>query len=360
MPENFKLCLISHPFTPAKDSGRGNDRYTYELLSNLNKNGINVKVLDPGYYSSLLKAVGKEIVFPLRLINVSADIYHAICPAGAKTAIMLRKSPLVTTIHDMIPFHFESDYEHPWLYRYHRFCTKLSAVKSDRVIVPFEGTKKELTSRFKVPDSKISVIRYGIDHHAFHPLPEVKEGDTTKRILFIGGITRSKGVDILIEAFSIIEKETKSVELLLGGKAVGGRKRKDQEYIRELPHKLQIADKVKFLGYVPEDQLPALYNLANVAVFPSSYGFGLPVIEAMACGTPTIAGAPLDAAEGYGEAAILVEPGNVTQLANALLEVLTDSKLRRELVEKGMERAKLFSWETMAKETIRVYESLIS
>jgi glycosyltransferase involved in cell wall biosynthesis len=358
--DNFRLCLIAHPFIPAKNSGRGNDRYTYELLSNLNKNGINVKILDSGYYGSLLKAIGKEIILPFKLIHASAEIYHAICPAGAKTAIVLRKSPIVTTIHDMIPFYFESDYEHSWIYAYHRFCTRLSAIKSDRVIVPFEWTKRELISRFKVPESRIKVIRYGIDHHAFHPSREGGKGNTTKRVLFIGGITRSKGVDVLIKAFSIVEKEIKEVELLLGGKEVGGRKKKDQEQIRELPRKLEIADKVKFLGYIPEDSLPMLYNLADVAVFPSSYGFGLPVIEAMVCGTPTIAGASLDAAEGYGDAAFLVEPGNVTQLAHTILEVLTNGELREELVEKGVERAKLFSWETMTRETIKVYESLLS
>lgn len=357
---DLELCLISHPFTPSKDSGRGNDRYTYELLAGLNKSAIKVQVSDPGYYSNLAKAVGKEIVFPFKLIGTSADIYHAICPAGAKTAIMLRKSPIVTTIHDMVPFHFKSDYEHSWMYKYHRFCTRLSAVKSDKIIVPFEWTKRELISRFKVPDSKVRIIRYGIDHSAFHPLPEVKKNDTTRRVLFIGGITRAKGVDVLIKAFGIVEKEIKDVELLLGGKEVGGKKKKDHEYIRALPRTLEIADKVKFLGYVSEDQLPTLYNLADAAVFPSSYGFGLPVIEAMACGIPTIAGASLDAPEGYGDAAILVKPADVTQLADAILAALTDGALREELIEKGIERAKLFSWEMMASEAIELYDSLIS
>ena len=359
-PDHLKLCLISHPFTPAKDSGRGNDRYTYELLSNLNKDRIRVQAFDPGYYSSLTKAVRKEIALPFKLISASADIYHAICPAGAKTAIMLRKSPLVTTVHDMVPFYFKSEYEHPWMYIYHRFCTRLSAAKSHKLIVPFEWTRSELMSRFKVPDSKIEVIRYGIDHSSFHPIPDVRNRDTTKRVLFIGGITRPKGVDVLIEAFGTVEKEIKDVELLLGGKEVGGKKKKDQEYIRELPRVLKISDKVKFLGYVPEAQLPVSYNLADVAVFPSSYGFGLPVIEAMACGVPTIAGASLDAPEGYGDAAILVEPGNVTQLAEAILAALTDGVLRQGLTEKGIERAKLFSWETMAKGVIEVYNSLVS
>lgn len=356
----FNLNLISHPFTPLKDSGRGNDRYTYELLTNLNKHETNIRVLDPGYYNGLSKAVFKELILPFKLIGASSDIYHAICPAGAKTAVMLRKSPLVTTIHDMIPFHFDSDYEHQWMYKYHRFCTRLSAERSDKIIVPFESIGQEVISRFKVPGSKIEVIRYGIDHNAFHPIPDAKRSDTVKRVLFIGGITRAKGVDILIEAFGILEEKIKDVELLLGGKEVGGKKKKDQEYIRQLPDTLNISDKVKFLGYVPEEELPTMYNMADVVVFPSSYGFGLSVIEAMACGTPTIAGASLDGPEGYGDAAMLVEPGNVEQLADVLLRVLTDSELKKRLIEKGFARADLFSWETMAKGTMRVYASLIS
>lgn len=352
------LCLITHPFTAAKDTGRGIERYAYELFSRLNNKRIDVSIAEAEYHNSLLKAAIKEITFPFKLVNASADIYHAICPAGAKTAIMLGKSPIVTTIHDMIPFHFKSDYEYSWLYEYHRFCIKLSATKSDRLIVPFSCIKEELVSRFKVPNSKIKVIRYGIDPSIFRPLSDVKKQGMIKKILFVGSITRSKGVDVLIKAFSIVTKEIKNVELLLGGKEVGGRKRKDQVYIKELPHKLGMADKVKFLGFIPEAQLPVLYNNADVAVFPSNYGFGLPVIEAMACGTPTVAGASLDGPEGYGDAAVLVKSDDADQLAEAILRVLTDEKLKKDLIVKGIERSRLFSLETMTEEVVEVYKSL--
>jgi len=350
------VCFITHPFTAAKDTGRGNDRYTYELLSNLGALGIRTALVDPGYYNSLPKALLKEMVYGLKLAGVSGDVYHAICPAGAKNAVVLRKHPLITTIHDMIPFHFGTDFEHPILYKYHRLCTRLSAINSDRIIVPFESIKNELVSRFHVEATKIEVIRYGIDHSVFRPMPDVRDGTGVgKRIVFVGGVTRAHGVDVLIEAFSAVAREIGDVQLTLGGKVIGGKRKSDGEYLKGLPHRLGVGDKVTFLGYVPEGQLPALYNRADVVVFPSSYGFGLPAVEAMACGTPAIAAATLDGPDGYGDAALLVEPRNVRQLAEALMRILSDGKLRADMIGKGLKQAGLFRWDAMAKSVASLY-----
>ena len=123
----------------------------------------------------------------------------------------------------------------------------------------------------------------------------------------------------------------------------------------ELVNQLNLNDKIQFLGYIPESELCNYYNLADVCVFPSRYGFGLPTLESMACGTPTIAGATLDAIDFVEDDSILIDPDNIEQLASELIRVLTDKKLREQLSKKGLKKASTFSWEKMVEETIEIY-----
>jgi len=350
---SLEVCIIAHPWIPSKDTGVGNERYTYELVRHLRIKGCSVKILDTGpHSSSLVSAVFKEIDAFRKSAGAKAQVYHAICPNGAKALLMLGKGPAVTTIHDMIPFH-KGQFEALIMNEYRRFCTSLSARRSDMIVVPFAMTKDELVSRLGVRPEKIEVTGYGVDLDFFYPRPRTRNG--TKRVLYVGGISRAKGVDVLIQAFDIVARDMPDVELVLGGSvfATG----KEGDYIKRVLAQCRSSEKIRQIGHIPERDLPLHYSLADVAVFPSHTGFGLPTLEAMACGTPTIAGKSLDAVILDG-ATILVEPGNVVELATAITKVLCNGGVQRDLAETGIETAKRFSWERMADKLINVYRNV--
>jgi glycosyltransferase involved in cell wall biosynthesis len=346
----------------SKTSGSGNERYAFELLSGLKLRQNEVEVLHSGTSLSFrgkrvspISAAYKEAVITTRLISAKADIYHAICPNGGKNAIFVRKSPLVVTILDMIPFH--SDQFYPTVVNmYRRFSTLLSANKSQRIIALFPSTKHELVSRFGMDPSRIEVIPCGVDRRHFYPR-EVERGNV-KRILYVGGISRAKGIVTLLEAFNLLTRRISDVELVVVGRMTADIPQKDYMGRLVSRHAGQ-PGRVKFVGFVSEERLPLYYSSADLSVFPSYLGFGLPTLEAMACGTPTIAGNSLDA-RILATSSLLVEPGNVKQLSEAMFRVLTKEDLRKGLIKRGIETAKSLSWETMVENTLKTYEQVMS
>jgi glycosyltransferase involved in cell wall biosynthesis len=165
-------------------------------------------------------------------------------------------------------------------------------------------------------------------------------------------VSRSKGVDALIRAFALVKRSLPDVELLIGGK-----RNKDQPLLERLSREVGLND-IIFLGFVPEDDLPGYYSTATLMIFPSRYGFGLSTLESMACGTPVIVGAALDAPEFVADAGILVNPDDIDEMAKSIIRVLTEPGLRERLSAKAVARAGEFSWEKMAQETLEVYSAV--
>jgi glycosyltransferase involved in cell wall biosynthesis len=348
----FKLCLMCYPYYPSKDSGKGLDRYIFELQKNIEavRPDTNLRLLHQGFAKGILTAASKLCKVVAELLFTKADVYHAISPIGGTIAAFLGKSPLVVTIHDVIPYHV-SGYDYSWKYRYWRYWIQTSVKRSDAVVVPYLVTKEELLSRFNVPESKIHVVNYGVDHRVYYSRPAIKRA--ARQVLYIGEVSRSKGADTVLRAFSIVKKQVGDAELLIGGK-----KSRDQPMLENLAAELGLKD-ATFLGYIPEDDLPRYYSSATVMIFPSRCGFGLSTLEAMACGTPVIVGAVLDAPEFLADAGLLVNPDDPKDLAQGIEKILTDPELRDELSAKAIERAKAFSWEKMAGETAYVYDGLM-
>lgn len=344
-----KLCLMCYPYYPSKDTGRGHDRYVFELQQHLanSRPDIDLHLMHQGMSKGVIAAGSRQFKLITDLLSTRADLYHAISPIGGATAALLGKSPLIVTIHDLIPFQVRG-YDYSWKSWYTRFCTKRSVKRSDAIVVPYKVTKNELVSQFNVSDSKIHVINYGVDHTAYYPRPTVKRA--TRQVLYIGEVSRSKGVDTLISAFASVKKSIGDAELVIGGK-----RSRDQPLLEKLAGELGLTE-VRFLGYIPEDELPRYYSSATAMVFPSRYGFGLSTLEAMACGTPVIVGAALDAPEFVADAGILVNPDDINDLAQSIIKVLTAPGLIDQLSAKAIERAKAFSWEKMARETAAVYD----
>jgi glycosyltransferase involved in cell wall biosynthesis len=345
----FNLSLLTYPYHPSKHTGRGHDRYVAELIDNITsqRDDVRLKVVDHGFSKNVLAGGLKLPRQVLDMLRERANVYHAISPVGGATAALLGKGPLVVTIHDVIPFNLSGSLDSPLKYRIWRQCIRLCLKRAAAIVVPYHVTKDYLIQELGTDPAKIHVVNYGVDHGVYFQRPEIER--VKRRVLYVGEVARSKGVEVLVRAFAEVQKRVPDAELLIGGKRA-----KDQPLLEQLAQSLNIKN-LSFLGFIPESDLADHYRKTTVMVFPSHCGFGLSTLEAMACGTPVVGVKALDAPEFFADAGILAEPDNVPELADCLARVLESRELQAELNKKSLARAELFSWARTARETADVY-----
>lgn len=308
----------------------------------------------PWRFSALLAhftRIPQDRMFP------RVDLFHAtdhLLPrlAGVKS---------VFTLHDLV-FCFYPE-THKLLNRWFLTLMMPRFLKAaDAVIAVSEHTKKDAISMYGVHENKIKVIHEGVGA-SFHRRPADAVAAVRQRyslpdrfILSVGTIEPRKNLTSLLEAYHAL----KNVGSELGLVIVGKKGWLYSDFFSRL-HQLGLEDQVIFPGFVPDDDLPPLYSAADLFVFPSLYeGFGLPVLEAMACGTPVVTSNASSLPEVVGDAAVLVDPTDVQALICAMSAVLDNKELRGELRAKGPTQAAKFSWENAARETLAVYTSLLT
>lgn len=247
----------------------------------------------------------------------------------------------------------------------------------DRIITVSNSTKKDLIEIFNLPPEKIRVIYHGLDKRFFdksssEEIKKIKKKYKIKSdyVFFLSPIEIRKNTCRLVQSFEKVKEEikknpqrfsqilkNKNLQLVLAGKP-GKAMGKLKNEIKKLSYKKDII----LTGYVPPEDLNPLFDGAKVFLFPSLYeGFGLPVIEAMARGVPVITSNISSLPEIAGEGnAIFVDPYNVKEISNALIELLTNRELRKEIIEKAFKKAKEYQWEKTAEETLKVYQELVN
>jgi len=265
----------------------------------------------------------------------------------------------VIIVPDLVAFLFSSQHNKKAVFLERTFL-KPALKKSRKIIAISQSTKRDLVSKFGIDPRKVRVVYLGADK-CFHKIAgqdsrlaliREKYGLSRKFILFVGTLEPRKNLVRLIRAYRRLKIQ--GFDLVIAG-------RKGWHYrdILLRVNELELQDRVRFLGYLPKEDLPFLYNLASVFVFPSLYeGFGLPPLEAIACGTPVIASRTSSLPEVVGRAGLLVNPKSVSEIKEALEEVLTDTVLRDKLIRLGLLQAKRFSWEKTAREILKVVQSL--
>jgi glycosyltransferase involved in cell wall biosynthesis len=236
-----------------------------------------------------------------------------------------------------------------------------SLENADGILTISEFTRRAVLERFSLDETKIKVTPLGLNPLFLEDVPaEVLE--TTRRkyalperfLLFVGAVEFRKNLVTLAEALAKVHEAGEKVALV-----VAGRKGEDSANLNEAVARLRLGDWVKPLGYLPDSEVRDLYRLAHLFVFPSlCEGFGLPLLEAMACGLPAAVSRAGALPEVGGEAAAYFDPIDPEEIAGVLLRLLRDTGKRRELAEKGKERAVLFSWESTARETLAFYEKV--
>ena len=297
-----------------------------------------------------VRVAWEQLVQPWVLRRIEADLVHGPVFIGP----LLAPCPVVVTIHDLSFIRF------PALFRpvnrlYLTVLARLSARRARRMIAVSAHAAVETTQLLSVPPERIDVVYHGVDP-AFRPLPDDKvaafrqrQGVPERFVLFVGTLEPRKNLIRLIEAFARIY-DSKVQLVLVGGKGWL------YDELFDRVQDLGLREAVIFPGYVMGDDLPLWYNAATIVAYPSVYeGFGLPVLEAQACGTPVLTSDVSSLPEAAGGAAMMVDPYDVEALAAGLNRLLTDAPLRCELRERGLVHARQFSWPRTAQETARVY-----
>lgn len=301
-----------------------------------------------------VRIVWEQSVQPWIAWRERLHLLHAL----AYVTPIITPCPTVVTVHDLSFVRYPEAFR-PFNRLYLRVMTRRSVFRARRVIADSVSTQRDLTRWWGVPAERISVVPIGVGE-AFSPASREhveafrrRRGLPRRFILYLGTLEPRKNVIAVIEAFARWARASGDRELQL---IVGGAKGWYYERIFSRVQELGMGDRVRFPGYIPADELPDWYRAAEVFVYPSLYeGFGLPPLEAMACGTPVITSNTSSLPEVVGDAALKVDPHDVEAIAEALARLLEDADLRQQLREAGLARARLFSWERTARETIAAY-----
>ncbi len=265
----------------------------------------------------------------------------------------------VFTLHDLI-FLFHPETHKPMNRWFLTLMMPRFLRAADAVIAVSECTKRDAVRAYGIPEEKITVIYEGVSPR-FRPADPAaiaavrqKYGLPEHFILYVGTIEPRKNLTALLEAFANLQSAIGNLHLVF----VGKKGWLYEGFFRRL-RELGLEERVHFTGYVPDEDLPVLYSAADLFVFPSLYeGFGLPVLEAMACGVPVVCSNTSSLPEVAGDAALLVDPTDVRALAAAMERALTDQALRATLRARGLERARRFTWEEAARRTLEVYRQV--
>lgn len=285
-----------------------------------------------------------------------AKLYHA----TEHLLMPLRRVPTVLTVHDLIYKLFPRHHKR-LNYWFLNAAMPLFVRRADAVIAISESTKRDLIEHYGTPAEKVSVVHEAAASH-FQPATPYTVHQVRREyqlpdrfLLTVGTIEPRKNLARLLEALVRLRVDDSHLHLVV----VGTRGWLYEDFFQRI-EELGLKDVVHFPGYVLDADLPAIYSAADVLVMPSVYeGFGLPVLEAMACGTPVASSSASSLPEVGGDAARYFDPMNVDEMVETLRRVLSDEELREGMSATGLKQAKKFSWERAACETMAVYERVL-
>lgn len=342
----YGINLINHVASLDKE----NEYYLCYRLSRLKCRRFFYRVDEPNFRVKIFQEPF-SFMFVKRI-----DLYHGLDARLCE----YRKPKRVVTIHDILQYSSElPSTRHPKkkIRRYKEVMTS-----ADRIIANSHFTKASILEHFSVPEDKIDVVYHGVEGRFEPKGPEEiqivlkRYGISRPYLFYVGNIEIRKNLSRILEAFARISKDLSiPLQMVLAGVPGQGAKEVFQTIER-----LHLEGRVRLLGYVPLEDLSFLYSGAEMFLFPSFYeGFGLPLLEAMACGTAVITSNVTSLPEIAGDAALCVDPYDVDSIAAAIIQFLELPRLRYEYVQRGFQRIKKFTWESTARKTLAVYEKTL-
>ncbi|MCC6799097.1 MAG: glycosyltransferase family 4 protein [Anaerolineae bacterium] len=301
----------------------------------------------------LARILWEQIAQPLALERDRPDLVHQL----AFVAPVLARRPFVVTVYDLSFVHFPERLP-PARRRYLRLLTRWSCQRARRVIAISRSTAADLTATFGLSPERIDVAVPGVDE-AFHPLPRAeveafraRAGLPDRFLLYLGTLEPRKNLPLLLRAYAALPASDRSAAPLVLAGARGWM----VDAIDRALDEHDLRGSVRLPGYVPAQDLPLWYNAAEALVYPSLFeGFGLPVIEAMACGTPALVADTSSLPEAVGDMGVCLPPDDAAAWTNALAHILHDTVWRAEAGQRGRERAREFTWARTAAQTVASY-----
>ncbi len=315
-----------------------------------------VKVKSKFFRNNFLKVILEQVYLPFLTIKYKIDAIHSLHHSFP----IIANAKKIVVVHD-VTFYKCPQYHRPSSVIFFGGFDFLTSLFADKIITDSKSSLNDFLQVFPYAKKKTCAIYLGKSDSFNHNLTQEKIEETRKKyninkdyLLFIGTLEPRKNIKGLILAFSKLAQKDECYDLVVVGK-------KGWYYneVLELPKKLGLTDRIIFTGFIDEEDKPYLISGAKVFIYPSMYeGFGIPVLEALACGVPTITSNISSLPELGGNAALLIDPTNIEELYLSIKRLLNDNTLYHRLRERSVEQAKKFSWEKTARETLDVYNSL--
>jgi len=376
---------------PEKGDAIGVGHYTYQLIRHLlqidkeneyvilfdfharekdikkfKQPNVKIKFYPFSDYKKYLPGAYNEILGTATLAREHLDVVHSTSATNRIPTSYRGKT--IITIHDLASYKVPDVFPKIKTARL-KAVTKLMVGKANKVIAVSESTKKDICDIFGCEGEKVKVIYSGLDKRFFEEPAMSREkimakfgisNNGTKYILFLGTLEPVKNISRLFEAYKIMrEKLKKEIGKCEYKLVMAGKKGWLAEEYKKMAKDMEIGKDVIFTGYVIGDEIVPMFKNAEFFVMPSLYeGFGTTVLEAFAAGTPAIVSNVSSIPEIAGDAAILVNPIDIKEIADAMLKLAKDDKLCYDLRQKGFEQVKKFDWEKTARETLEVYKSV--
>ncbi|MGC8783998.1 MAG: glycosyltransferase family 4 protein [Armatimonadota bacterium] len=308
--------------------------------------------------SGAQRVLWEQMVLPRLLRRGGIEVFFS----PAFVLPVLWEGAGVVTVHDL-NFEVSPETIHPVRRAYLRCITRWSTRHARKVVAISRSTASDIVRLYGVPHQKLVIIPYGLDAlfnpenaRALEPMVRQRYSLPERFLLFVGTLEPRKNLPRLLEAYALARQETSLPPLVLAG-APGWQ----HERILTQARRLGIEQHILFAGYIPREHLPGVYASASALLYPSLYeGFGLPPLEAMGCGTPVLASNTSAMPEVVGDGGMLIDPRDTQQIADGILRITLDEILRQQVIQRGLERARLFRWEDAAEHTLRVLEEAYS
>ena len=322
--------------------------------------------LPPNFTVRILPVVNpwleRALLIPRMYVKDRLDVIH-----------VQRALPFWGCQHSVVQIHDAYYKTHPDLFPFWKRVLlnpvfQWSGKKATKVVTVSQQSKEEIVRHYHIDPMKIEVVPNGVDLDVFSPLADKdlllktsrKFGIANPFVIYLGAIERHKNVHVLIQAFQIFKRICPGFSLVIVGSWPRESRRGYGRELLSLMERLGCRSDVILTGYVVDEERRSLLNAAKMLVLPSKVeGFGLPPLEAMACGIPTITASIPVMKEIYGDAALMVEPGNAEALADAMKRLATDEPLAKERVQRGFEVVKQYSWKRVAQRMTEVYRSAL-
>jgi glycosyltransferase involved in cell wall biosynthesis len=324
------------------------DSISIDIVQNLPPTRLSLK------FPRINRIFYENYFLPKFLLHNKYSIYHSpnyVLPYYINT-------PSVITIHDLITFDYPELCQKESVL-YFKLLLKHSVKKATKIIAVSETVKNDILKHFDVSPSKIEVIYHGIGPIFKRTIDETilyKYHLPKKYILFVGNIEPKKNLERLVRAFDLMKRTKKLKHKLV----IVGKKGWNYKSVFRIIDELYISGEVIFTGYVPEEDLPTIYSIADIFVFPSLYeGFGFPPLESMACEVPVLISDKGALPEITGGICLQIDPYCIDEIAEGMYRLLTNIKLRERSIQQGKEWVKQFSWEKAAMETYMIYKQAI-